>query len=58
MTLFNKIPVFTVLIIVLVAISLSMLNVEDPSWNANIKSYGGLIISAILLVLKYVFKFK
>ena len=54
----KKIPLFTLLIIVIAAISITMLQLDDLSWQANVKSYSGLIVAGLLLVIKVIFKIK
>ncbi|MFU8845005.1 MAG: hypothetical protein ACNA7V_14465 [Bacteroidales bacterium] len=58
MSLFKKIPLFTWMMVVLAAISISLLNIEDLSWAANTRSYMGLIIAFVLLVVKIVFRIR
>ena len=58
MAFFKRTPLYTLLIVVLAAISISLLNTEDLSWQANAKSYVGLIIAFVLLVMKIVFRIR
>ena len=54
MKLFSKkLDLITLIAIVIMAISVSMLDFDNLSWSNNIKSYVGLIISAILFAFKY-----
>lgn len=48
---YKKLEPLKVIGIVLMAISISLLNLEAISWNTNIKSYLGLIAFAIVLAL-------
>jgi len=52
----KKIPLFTLIIIVIAAISISLLNFDDLSWQANVKSYLGLILVALMLPVRFIFK--
>ncbi|MCF8405202.1 MAG: hypothetical protein K9H58_14755 [Bacteroidales bacterium] len=54
----KRMPVFTLMIVVVVAISLTMLNFDDFSWSANTKAYGGLLLSVLLIAIKFIFKIK
>jgi amino acid permease len=47
----NKIDTITVITIVLMAISIGLLDYNNLSWNANIKSYIGLIISLVSYII-------
>lgn len=58
MAFFKRTPLYTFLIVILAAFSISMLNTADLSWQANTKSYVGLIIAFVLLVMKIVFKIR
>jgi hypothetical protein len=58
MAFFKKTPLYTLLIVILAAISISLLNTEDLSWQSNTRSYMGLIIAFVLLVIKIVFRIK
>jgi hypothetical protein len=58
MAFFKKTPLYALLIVILASISISLLNTEDMSWQANVKSYMGLMIAFILLVMKIVFRIK
>ena len=42
--LLNKLNKMTMIAVALAAVSISMINFEDLSWNENIKSYIGIII--------------
>ena len=42
--LLNKLNKMTMIAVALAAVSISMINFEDLSWNTNIKSYIGIII--------------
>ncbi len=56
--MFKKIPFVTLMIIVVFAISITMLDFNDLSWSNNVKSYMGLIFSFIFLLIKIIFKVK
>ena len=43
--LVNKLKKMTMIAVALLAISISMMNFEDLSWNENMKAYIGIIIS-------------
>jgi hypothetical protein len=58
MVFFKKTPLYTLLIVILAAISISLLNTENLSWQTNTRSYMGLIIASVLLVIKIVFRIK
>jgi hypothetical protein len=57
-SIFSKLSILTIIIIVLVAISISQLDFNDLSWDNNRTNYVSLIIAAVLLSFKYVFKLK
>lgn len=57
-SIFSKLSILTVIIIVLVAISISQLDFGDLSWDNNKINYTSLIIAAVLLSFKYIFKLK
>ena len=52
----KKIPLFSLIIIVVATISISMLNFDDLSWQANVKSYIGLIFVALMLPVRFIYK--
>jgi hypothetical protein len=54
--MFKKIPLFSLIIIVIAAISISLLNFDDLSWQTNMKSYLGLIIAALMLMVRFILK--
>lgn len=56
--LFSKLSFLTIIIIVLVAISISQLDFSDLSWDNNKTNYFSLIIAVVLLSFKYIFKLK
>lgn len=56
--MFKKIPIFTLMIIVLIIISISLLNFDDLSWDTNAKYYLGLIVAGLMLIVKFSFKLK
>jgi len=56
--MFNKIPFITLIIIIVLAISITLLYFEDLSWNHNEISYFGLTFSFIFLLIKFIFKLK
>ncbi|MCD4732242.1 MAG: hypothetical protein K8R74_16680 [Bacteroidales bacterium] len=56
--LFSKLSILTVVIIVLAAISISQLDFSDLSWDNNTTNYISLIIVAVLISLKFIFKLK
>ena len=56
--MFKKIPIFTLMIIILITISISLLNFDDLSWGANAKYYMGLIVAGLMLIIKFAFKLK
>ena len=51
----KKLDVITVLAIVIMAISITIFNLEDFSWEANSKSYLGLIVFVVLLVFRKIY---
>ena len=54
MKLFSKkLDIITLIAIVIMAISISILDFDNLSWNNNIKSYIGILIFAILIVFRY-----
>ena len=54
----KKIPLFSLLIIVIAAISISLMNFDDLSWQANVKSYIGLIFVVLMLPARFIFKIR
>jgi len=52
----KKMDIITVLAIVVMAISISILDYSNLSWNNNSKSYIGILIFAILIVFRYLIK--
>jgi len=59
MNLFNKkIEPIQLIILVLLAISISMIDFSNMSWENNIKPYGGFAIAVILLVYLLITKAK
>ena len=56
--LFPKLSILTTIIIVLAAISITMLDFNNLNWTNNIKSYVGLIIVLILIIIKFSNKLK
>lgn len=57
-SIFSKLSILTVIIIVLVAISISQIDFSDLSWDNNKTNYFSLIIAAVLISLKLIFKLK
>jgi hypothetical protein len=58
MTLFKKrLAILTLSAIVIMAISVTLLDFGDLSWSHNIKSYIGLIVFIILILMKVYLKF-
>ena len=49
----KRMDLFTVIAIVLMAISISIFDFSNLSWNNNIKSYVGLLIFVLLIVFSY-----
>jgi len=58
MKLFKKrLDILTLSAIVIMAISVTLLDFGDLSWSHNIKSYIGLIVFIILILMKVYLKF-
>lgn len=57
-SIFSKLSILTLIIIVLIAISIAQLDFSDLSWDHNKTNYFSLIIAAVLLSFKFVFKLK
>lgn len=57
-SIFSKLSILTVIIIVLIAISIAQIDFSDLSWDNNKINYFSLIIAAVLLSFKYIFKLK
>ncbi len=54
MKLFSKkLDIITLIAIVIMAISISIFDFDNLSWNNNIKSYVGILIFAILIAFRY-----
>ena len=49
----NKIDILRILIITVLAISIGIFDFDNLSWDSNSKSYTGLLLSLVLIVLKY-----
>ncbi len=58
MSTLKRVPVFTLMIIFLIATSLSLLNFKDLSWETNTNSYYGFMVSGLMLIIKFIFKLK
>lgn len=56
--MFKKIPLVTLIIILVLTMSITLLDFNDLSWDNNIKSYMGFIFSFIFLLIKIIFKVK
>lgn len=54
--LLNKLNKMTMVAVALAAVSISMINFEDLSWNKNIKSYIGIIIVLTIFVARFYIK--
>ena len=50
----KKLDIITITAIVLMAISISLLDFNDLSWEKNAKSYIGIILFLLLIVVKYI----
>ena len=57
-SMFSKLSILTIIIIVLTALSISQLDFNDLSWDNNSTNYFSLIIASVLLSLKYIYKLK
>lgn len=54
MKLFSqKLNLISLLAMAIMAISIALLDVDDLSWVHNIKSYVGLIVFVLLLIIRY-----
>ena len=54
MKLFSqKLNLISLLAMAIMAISIALLDVDDLSWVHNIKSYVGLIVIVLLLIIRY-----
>ena len=49
----KKIDILRILIITIIAISISIFDFDNLSWGNNSKSYTGLLLSVVLILLKY-----
>jgi uncharacterized membrane protein YgdD (TMEM256/DUF423 family) len=49
----KKVDLLTLIAIVIMAISVSIFDLDDMSWEANMKSYIGIIIFIGLLIIRY-----
>lgn len=56
--MFKKIPIVTLVIMVVLTISITIMDFNDLSWSNNVKSYMGFIFSFIFLLIKIIFKVK
>jgi hypothetical protein len=52
----KKLDLYSVIAIVLLAISITLFDFEDWSWNTNSKSYLGFILGVVLVVYRYTLK--
>ena len=53
----KKLDTLTISALVVLAISVSLLDFGDLSWSTNIKGYVGLIVFAVLILMKVFFKY-
>jgi len=58
MSAFKRVPLFTLMIVFLIATSIALLDFKDLSWDTNTNSYYGFIVSGLMLIIKFVFKLK
>ena len=49
MSTLKRVPVFTLMIVFLIATSLSLLNFKDLSWEANSSNYLGILAMGFLV---------
>ncbi len=49
----KKIDILRIMAITIIAISISVFDFDNLSWDNNSKSYTGLLLSLVLIVLKY-----
>ena len=52
----KKLDIITLLAIVLMAVSISMFDFDDFSWNNNSTSYIGILLFALLIVINFLMK--
>ena len=57
-SMFSKLSILTIIIIVLIALSISQLDFNDLSWDNNSTNYFSLVIASVLLSLKFIYKLK
>jgi hypothetical protein len=52
----NLINLIGVMAVIFLAMGITLLNTEEPSWAGNTKAYSGIIAGLILLVLRFLIK--